>query len=87
LGRDHRRRPVRAALAFILIALSWIYIAFGDVPVVAGMLYGIKPAVTAIVAFAAYRIGSRALATAILWPSPRQHSSRSSLLNLPFPRS
>ena len=37
----------------ILIALSWIYVAFGTVPVVAGLLYGIKPAVTAIVLFAA----------------------------------
>src|SRR5262249_26458241 len=46
---------------FILIALSWIYVAFGTVPAVAGILYGIKPAVTAIVVFAAYRIGSRAL--------------------------
>ena len=46
---------------FILIALSWIYIAYGDVPIVAGLFYGIKPAVTAIVIFAAYRIGSRAL--------------------------
>jgi chromate transporter len=46
---------------FILIALSWIYLAFGDVPLVAGMLYGIKPAVTAIVLFAACRIGTRAL--------------------------
>jgi chromate transporter len=52
---------------FILIALSWIYIAFGDMPVVAGILYGIKPAVTAIVVFAAYRIGSRALKNAYLW--------------------
>ena len=34
---------------FILIALSWVYIAFGDVPLVAGLFYGIKPAVTAIV--------------------------------------
>jgi len=33
---------------FILIALTWIYLAFGNVPVVAGILYGIKPAVTAI---------------------------------------
>lgn len=33
---------------FILIALSWMYIAFGEVPVVAGLFYGIKPAVTAI---------------------------------------
>ena len=33
----------------ILIALTWVYLAYGDVPVVAGILYGIKPAVTAIV--------------------------------------
>jgi chromate transporter len=32
---------------FILIGLSWVYIAFGNVPVVAGIFYGIKPAVTA----------------------------------------
>ncbi len=52
---------------FILIALSWIYLRFGDVPAVAGVLYGIKPAVTAIVLFAAYRIGSRALKYRPLW--------------------
>src|SRR3977135_563765 len=46
---------------FILIALTWIYLACGNVPLVAGLFYGIKPAVTAIVLFAAYRIGSRAL--------------------------
>src|SRR5258706_1412060 len=51
---------------FILIALSWIYLAFGAIPVVAGMLYGIKPAVTAIVLFAAWRIGSRTLKNAWL---------------------
>ena len=43
----------------ILIALSWIYTAFGNVPSIAGVLYGIKPAVVAIVLFAAWRIGSR----------------------------
>lgn len=52
---------------FILIFLSWIYLAFGNVPVVAGILYGIKPAVVAIVLFAAYRIGSRALKNGVLW--------------------
>jgi chromate transporter len=51
---------------FILIGLTWIYLVFGDVPVVAGILYGIKPAVTAIVVFAAYRIGSRALRNNVL---------------------
>ncbi|TAN49319.1 MAG: chromate efflux transporter [Methylococcaceae bacterium] len=51
----------------ILIGLSWIYMAFGQLPVVAGVLYGIKPAVTAIVLFAAYRIGARALKNSLLW--------------------
>jgi len=45
----------------VLIALSWLYMAYGDVPAVAGILYGIKPAVVAIVLHAAWRIGSRAL--------------------------
>ena len=52
---------------FILMALTWIYLVYGKVPLVAGILYGIKPAVTAIVVFAAYRIGSRALKNGALW--------------------
>ena len=52
---------------FILIALSWIYLRFGDVPVVAGLFYGIKPAVAAIVLHAAHRIGSRALKNRWMW--------------------
>lgn len=51
---------------FILSALTWIYLAYGNLPAVAGVLYGIKPAVTAIVVFAAYRIGSRALPNNVL---------------------
>src|SRR5450759_479504 len=52
---------------FILLALSWIYMTFGAGPVVAALLYGIKPAVTAIVLFAAWRIGTKALKNAWLW--------------------
>lgn len=51
---------------FILIGLTWVYLSFGDLPAVTGILYGIKPAVTAIVVFAAYRIGSRALNNNVL---------------------
>jgi len=51
---------------FILIGLTWVYLVYGDVPAVEGILYGIKPAVTAIVVFAAYRIGSRALRNNVL---------------------
>ncbi len=45
----------------ILISLTWIYIAYGNLPIVVGVLYGIKPAVVAIVLAAAWRIGSRTL--------------------------
>ena len=45
----------------ILIALAWVYLTFGELPLIAGILYGIKPAVTAIVAQAAWRIGGRTL--------------------------
>ena len=52
---------------FILITLSWVYLAYGDVPVVAGLFYGIKPAVTALVLHAAHRIGTRALKNPWMW--------------------
>ncbi|MBC8493507.1 MAG: chromate efflux transporter [Candidatus Thioglobus sp.] len=51
---------------FILSALTWIYLSYGSVNEVSGILYGIKPAVTAIVLFAAYRIGSKALPNSTL---------------------
>jgi chromate transporter len=70
---------------FILIGLSWIYIAFGDVPLVAGMFYGIKPAVTAIVLHAAWRIGTRALKNAVLWTIAATSFVAIFALNLPFP--
>jgi chromate transporter len=52
---------------FILIGLSWVYMAFGNVPLIAGLFYGIKPAVTALVVHAAWRVGSRALRNRWLW--------------------
>src|SRR5204863_786587 len=51
----------------ILIALTWLYMAYGGVPAVAGILYGIKPAVVAIVLHAAWRIGTRTLKHPALW--------------------
>ena len=46
---------------FILIALSWVYLTFGQVPWIAAIFFGIKPAVTAIVLHAAVRIGKRTI--------------------------
>ncbi len=70
---------------FILIGLSWVYIAFGEVPVVAGIFYGIKPAVTAIVVHAAHRIGSRALKNGWLWAMAAASFVAIFALNVPFP--
>ncbi len=69
----------------ILIALSWVYMAFGQVPAVAGLLYGIKPAVTAIVVAAAWRIGTRALKNAALWGIALAAFVAIFALKLPFP--
>jgi len=69
----------------LLIVLSWIYMAFGDLPVVAGVLYGVKPAVTAIVVQAAHRIGSRALKNAWLWAIAAASFVAIFALDVPFP--
>jgi chromate transporter len=69
----------------ILIALTWIYLAYGDVPAIAGLFYGIKPAVTAIVLFAAWRIGSRALKNATLWAISLAAFVAIFAFNVPFP--
>lgn len=52
---------------FILLLLSWIYAAYGNVPVVAAAFYGLKPAVTAIVASATIQIGRRALKNEVMY--------------------
>jgi len=70
---------------FILIGLSWIYMAYGHVSVVAGVFYGIKPAVTAIVLFAAFRIGSKALKNAWLWAIAAASFVSIFALKVPFP--
>ena len=69
----------------ILILLSYIYMRFGDMPAVAGVLYGIKPAVVAIVLFAAYRIGSRILKNSTLWTISAASFVAITFLHLPFP--
>ncbi|MGH8832059.1 MAG: chromate transporter, partial [Polaromonas sp.] len=54
----------------LLIALSWIYMAFGQQPLVAALFYGIKPAVAAIVLHALHRIASKSLGNPALAPVP-----------------
>ena len=70
---------------FILIALSWVYMAYGHVSAIAGLFYGIKPAVTALVVHAAWRVGSRALKNAWLWAIAAGAFVAIFALDLPFP--
>lgn len=69
----------------ILIALSWIYVAFGHVPLVAGIFFGLKPAVAALVVHAAHRIGSRALKNRWLWAIAAAAFIAIFAFDVPFP--
>ncbi|MFP5330273.1 MAG: chromate efflux transporter [Alphaproteobacteria bacterium] len=53
--------------ALAIMALSWLYAAFGSVGAVAALFFGLKAAVLAIVLDAVRRIGRRALANGWLW--------------------
>ncbi|RZJ12676.1 MAG: chromate efflux transporter [Rubrivivax sp.] len=70
---------------FILVALSWIYLAWGTLPLVAGLFYGLKPAVTALVVHAAHRIGTRALKNGWLWGIAAAAFVAIFALDAPFP--
>ena len=69
----------------ILIGLAWLYLALGTTPLVAGLFFGIKPAVTAIVMHAAWRIGSKSLKNALLWVIAGLAFVAIFALELPFP--
>jgi chromate transporter len=73
----------------LLIGLSWIYMAFGQQPLVAGIFYGIKPAVAAIVLHALHRIASKSLGNPLLAPVPWAIAAMSFMaiwaFKLPFP--
>ncbi len=52
---------------FILLGLSWLYMAGGSIAWVNGLFYGLTAAVIAIVVSAVKRIGSKALKSPSLW--------------------
>jgi chromate transporter len=73
----------------LLIVLSWVYMAFGEQPIVAGIFYGIKPAVAAIVLHALHRIASKSLGNPLVAPIPWTLAAMSFIsvwaLKIPFP--
>ncbi|MDX8120989.1 chromate efflux transporter [Janthinobacterium sp. GMG2] len=69
----------------VLIALSWLYMAYGHVGAIAGVLYGIKPAVVAIVLAAAWRLSRRTLRSPALIAIAAAAFAAIAALQLPFP--
>ena len=69
----------------ILLALSYLYVAYGHLPAVAAFFFGIKPAVVAIVAFAAWRIGGRVIRNAVLAGIAAAAFVALAVFSVPFP--
>ncbi len=73
----------------LLIGLSWVYLAFGQVGWVAALFHGIKPAVAAIVLQAVWRIGGRTLRhpkqVPLLWAVAVASFVAIAVLKIPFP--
>ena len=69
----------------ILIGLGWVYLTFGQTPWIAALFFGIKPAVTAIVLYAALKIGRRAITHRALWLITALSFIAIFIFNVPFP--
>ncbi|MDP2024117.1 MAG: chromate efflux transporter [Hydrogenophaga sp.] len=73
----------------ILIGLSWVYVVYGQVAWVAGLLYGIKPAVAALVLQAVHRMGGKTLRhprrAPLLWAIAVSSFVAIAVFSVPFP--
>jgi chromate transporter len=70
---------------FVLWTLSYVYAAFGHLPSVAAIFYGLKPAVTAIIIAALLRIGRKALKNEVMWGLALAAFVAIFFLKAPFP--
>jgi chromate transporter len=71
--------------AVILWGLSWAYVTLGSVPWIVGMLYGLKPAVLAIVAAAVLRIGQKVLKNPLMFALAASAFVALAVFAAPFP--
>jgi chromate transporter len=69
----------------VMLGLSAAYVAFGDAPIAAGILFGLKAAVLAIVAEALLRLSRRALASPLMVGVAVAAFLGIAFLRLPFP--
>lgn len=69
----------------LLVLLSWLYLAYGTLPIIHAILYGIKPAVVALVLAAAWRIGQRTVCNRWLGAIAVSAFIAITFLHMPFP--
>lgn len=69
----------------VIMALSAVYFHLGELPVVAGILFGLKAAVLAIVVEALLKVSKRALKTPLAWGLAVAAFVAIAFLKLPFP--
>jgi chromate transporter len=69
----------------LLLGLSWLYVRFGDLPAVQGLLLGLQAAVLALVLQALLRIGRRALGSRLHVALAISAFVALELLHIPFP--
>lgn len=69
----------------MMLALSAIYVVAGDMPVVAGLLYGLKAAVLAVIVHALVKVSGRALGSAAMILIAAAAFAGIAMLRLPFP--
>jgi chromate transporter len=70
---------------FVLWTLSFIYAAYGNIPWIGAVFYGLKPMVVAIVAAAVIRIGRKALKNEVMWAIAALAFIAIFVLRVPFP--
>jgi chromate transporter len=68
-----------------IMALSYVYAAYGNVPFVTALFFGLKAAVLAIVVEAVIRIGKRSLKNNVMVSLAAAAFIGISILNIPFP--
>ena len=71
--------------ALVMLALSSLYVLYGDMPLVAALFFGVKAAVLAIVIEAVIRIGRRALKNRVMVSIAAAAFIAIYALNVPFP--
>ena len=70
---------------FVLWTLSFVYAAYGNLPWIAAIFYGLKPVVVAIVIAAVIRIGRKALKNEVMWAIAVLAFVAIFFLRVPFP--